>query len=196
MELTIEAKKRPEGSKPNALRRQGQVPAVLYGHSGAESVALTVNTKEAQVLLRKAAVNNTLINVNVADLPWNGKVLVREVQTHPWRGDLYHISFFSVSSHDKIEITLPLHFTGDAVGVKQGGGLLDTVITELAVQCAPDNIPEAIEVDVSKLNVGDALHVNELNLPGGITVLGDTSQVVVSVLGGAAQSGSEASEEA
>jgi large subunit ribosomal protein L25 len=188
MELTIECQKRPSGSKTNALRRQGRTPAVLYGHNGTESVALTIDTRSAETLVRKAALNNTLIEISVPDMPWNGKALLREVQAHPWRRDLYHLSFFSIGAQSSVEVTVPLHFIGESVGVKQNGGTLDAVLTELAVQCAPDNVPESLEIDVSNLDVGDALHVNELVLPSGVTVLGEGDRVAVSVLGSKASS--------
>lgn len=181
-ELKIQCQPRPEGSKPNALRRSGLVPAVLYGHNGTESVALTVAAKDAELLIRDAALNSSLIEVQVPELPWSGKALLREVQAHPWKKGLYHLSFFSVASHGSIDVDIPLHFVGEAAGVKLNGGILDTVITQLHVRCAPDSIPDVIEVDVSSLNVGDALHVNEIPLPTGASVLGDASQVVVSVL--------------
>lgn len=95
MELTIECQKRPEGSKPNALRRQGLTPAVLYGHNGTESVELLVNTRAAESLLKKVAPRKTVIQVNVPELSWSGKALLQEVQSHPWRGSLYHLSFFA-----------------------------------------------------------------------------------------------------
>jgi large subunit ribosomal protein L25 len=182
MEFSIDCKTRSDDSKPNALRRAGLLPAVLYGHNGTESVSLTLDAKAAETLVKKASVNNTLIQLNVTDLPWKGQTLLREVQAHPWRGDLYHLSFFSVAAQDTLQVTIPLHFVGDSVGVKQNGGTLDTVLNELEVECAPNNIPETIEIDVSKLEVGDALHVNELTLPAGVTVVGEGERVVVSVL--------------
>jgi large subunit ribosomal protein L25 len=182
MELTVECQKRPSGSKPNALRRQGLTPAVLYGHNGTEAVELTLNTRNAEVLVKKASVNNTIIRLSVPEISWSGKTLLREVQSHPWRGSLYHLSFFSVGAQSSIEVTVPLVFVGDAVGVKQGDGTLDTVLTELEVICSPDNVPDSIEIDVSQLEVGDALHVNELVLPSGTTVVGEGERVVVSVL--------------
>jgi large subunit ribosomal protein L25 len=194
MELTLECQKRPEGSKPNALRRQGLLPAVLYGHKGAESVALTIDAKAAETLLRKASVNNTLVQLDIKDLPWRGKTLIREVQTHPWRNYVYHLSFFSVAAQESLQVTVPLHFVGTAIGVKNEGGTLDTVLTELEVACAPDNIPETIEVDVSNLRVGDALHVNQLKLPTGIEVLGEGDRIVVSVLGTGGQTTAETIE--
>lgn len=182
MELTIECQKRPEKSNPNTLRRNGIIPAVLYGHNGAESVSLTMNAKSAETLLKKASVNNTIIDLNIPELSWRGKTLLREVQTHPAKGFIYHLSFFSVAAQKSVEVEIPLHFVGEAVGVKLNGGMLDPVMTELQVQCPPDQIPDTIEIDVSALKVGDALHIRELPLPAGVTAIGDPNQVVVSVL--------------
>jgi large subunit ribosomal protein L25 len=133
-------------------------------------------------LVKKASLNNTIIQLNVTDLPWNGKTLLKEVQSHPWKGNLYHLSFFSIGSQGSLTVTVPIHFSGESIGVKTYGGILDTVIMELEVQAPPDRIPESINVDVSELNLGDALHVNQLPLPEGVTALGDGDRVVVSVL--------------
>ncbi len=94
--MTVEGQKRPEGSKPNALRRSGMIPANLYGHNVAESVSLTVDAKTAERLLKRVSVNKTLIELSVDEMSWRGKTLLREVQVHPAKGTLYHISFFAV----------------------------------------------------------------------------------------------------
>jgi large subunit ribosomal protein L25 len=96
MSLTIECQKRAENSKPRALRRNGLIPATLYGHNGAESVALTVDHKAATTLLRYAKENDTVIEVQIPDLNWQGQALIREIQAHPWKRNLYHLSFFAV----------------------------------------------------------------------------------------------------
>jgi len=192
MELKIDCQPRPEGSKPNSLRRAGQLPAVLYGHKGAESIALTIPMKQAELMLRDASLNNTLIQVNIPDLSWTGKALLREVQTHPWRGTPYHISFFAVAAQDSLEVDVPLHFVGIAKGIKEGGGSLDPSLSSLHVKCAPDSIPEQIEIDVSDLGVGDALHIGEITLPPGVIALGEPSRTVVSVLSGGRDSGEAA----
>jgi large subunit ribosomal protein L25 len=98
MELTIECKARDSKANVKALRRQGLLPAVLYGHNGTEAVSLTVDQKAAETLLRQATVNTTVIDLQVPDLPWHGKALVRDVQTHPWKSSLYHLSFFAVKA--------------------------------------------------------------------------------------------------
>ncbi|MEI6380846.1 MAG: 50S ribosomal protein L25 [Cyanobacteriota bacterium ELA615] len=94
MTITLECKKRPENSKPNALRREGLIPATLYGHKGTESVSLVIPEKEAYALLRNAYVNKTKVDLSIPDLSWNGKAVIREVQAHPWKQTLYHLSFF------------------------------------------------------------------------------------------------------
>ncbi len=196
MQITIDCHKRTAGSKPNALRRSGQIPAVLYGHKGTESLELTIDAKKAELLVRDASVNNTLIDVNVPELPWTGKALLREIQVHPWKRHLYHLSFFSVSAESVLEITVPLHFVGEAYGVKQESGVMESELTELTVKCLPDRIPESIEIDVTDLKVGDALHVHELPLPEGVTAQGEASRVVVMISATRAGTGETAAEAA
>ena len=192
MELTVECQKREAGSKPRALRRSGLIPANLYGHKGTESIALTLDAKIVERLLKKGAVNNTLLELNIAEIPWRGKTLLREVQTHPAKGSPYHLSFFAVAGHGDTDVEVPLHFGGEAIGVKLEGGILDTVITELQVRCAPENIPNVIDIDVSNLHVGDSIHIEELILPQGVTALVEASQIVVKVLG--REAGAEAAD--
>jgi large subunit ribosomal protein L25 len=182
MDITIECQKRPEGSKPKALRRSGRIPANLYGHKGTESIALTIDAKTVERLLKKGSVNNTLIDLKVTDISWQGKTLLREVQIHPAKRTPFHLSFFAVAGHGPTTVEIPLRFIGDAIGVKQEGGMLDTVFNQLQVSCEPENIPEAIEVDVSNMQVGDSLQIHELSLPPGVTVLAEPEQIVVSVL--------------
>ncbi|MDZ8078008.1 MAG: 50S ribosomal protein L25/general stress protein Ctc [Nostoc sp. SerVER01] len=182
MAITVECQKRPEGSKPKALRRSGAIPANLYGHKGTESISLTINAKTVERLLKRASVNNTLIDLNITDIPWRGKALIRELQIHPAKGTPYHLSFFAVAGHGDTNVEVRLRFVGEPVGVKQEGGVLDTVVTELQVSCAPENIPEFIDIDVSNLNIGDNLHISDISFPEGVTPLAESERVLVSVL--------------
>jgi large subunit ribosomal protein L25 len=182
MAITVESQKRPEGSKPKALRRSGLIPANLYGHKGTESISLTIDAKTVERLLKKVSVNNTLIELNIADAPWRGKTLLRELQIHPAKGTPYHLSFFAVAGHGDTTVEVRLRFVGNAVGVKQDGGVLDTVITELQVSCAPENIPDVIEIDVTNLQIGDSLHISDIPFPEGVTPLAELERLVVSVL--------------
>ena len=184
MELTIDCAQRAADEKPKRLRREGTLPAVLYGHDGTNSVALKVSNYDAEALLRKATVNKSVITINVPDLPWSGKVILREVQTHPWKNKIHHLSFFSIASQSEIEVSMPISFIGEAVGVRDKGGTLDTVMTEVQLKCPPDAIPQSLEVDVSDLDIGDALHIGEIKLPAGTSIAADDKLLVVSVLAG------------
>ena len=182
MAITVESQKRPEGSKPRALRRAGLIPANLYGHKGTESISLTIEAKTVERLLKRASVNNTLIELNIADAPWRGKTLLRELQIHPAKGTPYHLSFFAVAGHGDTTVEVRFRFVGTAIGVKQEGGVLDTVVTELQVTCAPENIPDVIEIDVSNLHIGDSLSISDIPFPEGVTPLAESERLVVSVL--------------
>ncbi|EAW38210.1 MULTISPECIES: 50S ribosomal protein L25 [Lyngbya] len=98
MALTIECQKRAEGTKPKALRREGLIPAVLYGHQGTESIELTLDQKKAIQLMQTATVNKTVIELSIPHLSWNGKTVLHEVQAHPWKPLPYHFSFFAVKA--------------------------------------------------------------------------------------------------
>ncbi len=182
MEITVECRKRPEGSKPRALRRSGLIPAVLYGHKGTESISLAIDAKKVTNLLNEATVNNTLIQVNIPEMSWQGKVLLREVQAHPYKGHPYHLSFFAIAAQDSVEVVVPITFTGQAPGDKQEGGILETGMTEIVVQCAPDRIPETIEISLEGLHLNDSLHVREIVFPEGVEPISDPEQVVAAVM--------------
>lgn len=98
MAITVESQKRPEGSKPNALRRSGLIPANLYGHKGAESISLVLNAKVVERLLKQAIPNKTEIQLDIPELEWSGKTVLREVQIHPAKGTTYHLSFFAAKN--------------------------------------------------------------------------------------------------
>lgn len=181
MSITVECKSRIEGSKPRALRREGLIPAALYGHDGANSMSLTIPTKEAQLLLRKAAINNTLIDLQVSDISWKGKALIREVQAHPWKRTINHLSFFTVSADQQVEIVVPVVITGKAAGSKEGG-IVEQMMTELNIACAADKIPESIEIDVTNFEIGYILHIGEIILPEGAVVLDDPERPAISIV--------------
>ena len=182
MELKIDCAQRAPEDKPKRLRREGTLPAVLYGHDGSNSMSLKLSNYDAEALLRKATVNKSVITVNVADGEWSGKVILREVQKHPWKNKIHHLSFFSIASQDFIEVSMPVNFVGEAIGVTNQGGTLDMVMTEVQLKCPPDAIPQSLDVDVSELEIGDALHVGEIKLPKGSSIAADDKLLVVSVL--------------
>jgi len=181
--VKFECQTRPEGSKPRALRREGLIPAALYGHKGAESMSLVAKAKDVELLLKDASVNNTLVEVNVPEVSWKGRALIREVQKHPWRPDIYHLSLFAVAGQDSVEVVVPVHLEGEAEGVREGG-VLEQIITELTIQCPPEKIPEVINIDVREMPLGTTLHISELNLPEGVTASDDPERTVLTIVEG------------
>ncbi len=181
MQVSIECQKRPEKSNPNTLRRTGFIPAALYGHNGTESVSLVIKEKDALNMLKQASINNTLVDVSVPEMPWTGKALIQEVQSHPWKNSVYHISFFSVAAHGKLDIVVPLKIVGEAAGIKQGG-LLEQSVMDINVECLAESIPEIVEVDISNLEVGQSLTLGDLNMPEGVVLKGDKNVTVVAIV--------------
>jgi large subunit ribosomal protein L25 len=181
MSISIECQKRPETSKPKALRREGLIPAALYGHQGTESISLVIKAKEADTLLKEAKINNTLVDVSIPDLSWKGQALIREVQAHPWKRTLYHLSFYAIAGHGNLQVQVPIVLVGKSPGVKLGG-TLEQMINELTVECLPGRIPEAIEIDISNMDIGFSLHVGEIILPEGVALVGEPDVTVLSIV--------------
>lgn len=181
MEFVVDCQPRPH-QNPRTLRRSGLIPAVLYGHNGTDSLSLAVDSKIVKKLLLTAKVKNSIITVNVKELGLSVITLLQDVQTHPWNGDIYQLDFFAVNAQKQLTITVPLNFTGKAIGVTDEDGSLDMVLNSLEVHCLSGVIPERINIDISNLKIGNILHVEDLVLPEGVTSAGAADRVVVSVL--------------
>lgn len=160
-----------------ALRREGRIPGIIYGH-GREPQALTVDAKELGRLLDQVT-ESTVIELALDGKPT--KTLIREVQRHPFKKQFMHIDFQELVAGESIIVRIPLVFRGVAEGVKVGGGIMDTPMRELEVEVDPSNIPDHIDVDVTKMTIGHALHVSEIVLPPGVKVLDDPDSAVAIV---------------
>jgi large subunit ribosomal protein L25 len=180
-QVSLKAGRREPQGKGGArkLRMVGDIPAVLYG-AGGEPVSIKLNAHDAELLFRSISVDNTLINLEVEGEKVPVVTLVREIQTHPARGKLLHVDFLRVQMDVEVELEVPLHLEGTAVGVRDGG-VLDQPIHDLPVRCLPADIPESIQVDVSNLNVGDSLRVKDLAVPKGVTIMLDGERTICSV---------------
>jgi large subunit ribosomal protein L25 len=161
------------------LRVAGRIPGVVYG-KGRESQPVALDPLALETLLEESGAGlNTLIDLSVGGK--TSTVLVKELQRHPVRGSFVHVDFFQVDLTQKVTVSVPIHFVGKARGV-EFGGILDHPLRELEVECLPRAIPEHIEVDVSALEVGQAIHVSDLRLPEGVEVKTDASLPVASVV--------------
>ena len=178
---SISARRRDETGKGAArtYRRAGRVPGILYGH-GEESVPLTVDGRELSRLVHSISVENTIIDLEIGDGGFY-KVLIRELQQHPFRNEMTHVDFFHVAMDEKIYVEIPIVLLGTPIGVKNKGGVVDHSLRELEVYCLPGNIPEKVEVDISDLDIGDAIHVSDLNIPD-VEIETDPERSVVTVL--------------
>jgi len=176
---TLEANPREETGKGAArsLRREGRIPGILYGH-GRESLPLTVDAVDLAKLVSSISVDNTLVDLEVEGE--STKVLIREVQRHPFRNETLHVDFFEIAMDEKIHVDVPVVVEGVPTGVKDRGGVLDHMLREIEVYCLPSRIPERIVVDVSELDIGDAIHVGELEVPD-VEILTEADRSVVAV---------------
>lgn len=164
-----------------ALRRDGRIPAVLYG-SGIDSVMLSLDTHTIQLLLRKINFAQTLLNLTVeSDPPIDKTVMIKEIQIEPLSQNLRHIDFYEVNMKRKLTVTVPVVITGVSKGVEEGG-VLQIIRRELDVNCLPDAIPESIVVDVTDLEIGDSIHVNELQLDGEAEIPHDVNFTIVTIV--------------
>jgi large subunit ribosomal protein L25 len=180
MEVKLTGEKRDGAGKGVArkVRAAGKVPAVLYG-GGIDPVTLVVESGALWHALHTEAGSNVLIDLSV-----DGKrylAMPREVQRDILRGAILHVDFFRVRKDVAIEVDVPIHLAGESSGVKQGG-VVEHHLWELRMECLPTEVPEFIEADVSNLEIGDALHVRDLTVPQGVTVLTPEDEIIVSVV--------------
>jgi large subunit ribosomal protein L25 len=162
------------------LRESGRVPAVLYGRT-TQTRNLEVNGKELEDLLHHSASETILVDLAVQDEGADRRLaFVQEVQHHPLTGRAVHIDFHQIAADEPVSVTLPVETTGIAAGVK-AGGVIEHVLFKVKVRGLPQDLPEMIEVDVSALEIGQAVHLGELKLPAGVRVLGDPGIPVIAV---------------
>ncbi len=177
----LSASARDNGGKGTArkLRSEGRVPAIVYGH-GRDPLSLSINTRELEKLLDHISAESTVIDLDIDGKP--SRTLIREIQRHPFKRQILHVDFQELVAGEKISVSIPIVLMGVPDGVRMDGGMLDQTMRELEIEVDPANIPNHVEVDVTKLTIGSSVHVRDLQLPEGVEVLddGDASVCVVS----------------
>jgi large subunit ribosomal protein L25 len=181
MAATLNATARTGSGKGGArkLRATGKVPAVVYGH-GDKNVPLALDRHELELLLHGISVENTVISL-VTDGGAGKDVLIRDVQMHPYRPEVLHVDFIQLHAGEVIRMKIPVRLSGNPAGVRDEGAVLDQVIYDLEVECLPGNIPEAFEVDVSNLGVGESIRVHDVSFPN-VRILADGELPIASVV--------------
>lgn len=191
----LSAALRSDGGKGVArkLRSTGRVPAVLYGRSE-QPRSLSVNAHELGLLIGSISVDNTLVTLDI-DGEGPQDVLLRDVQMHPYKPEALHVDFFHVHAGETLHVKVPVRLSGTPVGVHTDGGVLDHVLYDVDVECLPRDMPDAVEIDVSNLGLGEQVRVGDIPRRRGVKFLQDDDLVIASIVA-SRQAISEADAEA
>src|SRR5215212_247251 len=181
-EVSLEVTRREGTGKTvtGKLRREGKVPAVVYG-GHKEPVAITVDRKSISELISKSEHGvRSIFLLKMAGTDQQRHAMIKDIQIDPISRRMTHIDFVRVVMDEVVRLTIPVHITGLAIGVKEGG-ILDWQVRDLHVECLPNAIPDSIDVDMEPVGMHEYIHVSDLKLPNGVKVLEDPERVVVGV---------------
>jgi large subunit ribosomal protein L25 len=193
--LVVEPREDSGKGVARKLRAAGKIPGVFYGNN-VEPRHISVDPRAVQTLLEKSdAGMNTLFNISIVGEPGETLGLVKDIQRDPITSRYLHLDLLRLDVTHRIHVTVPVHISGVAVGVKMEGGIMDQSMRELDLECLPRAIPQEILADVSALDVGDTLHVRDLTIPDGVKLLNDPDLPVVSVVAPTVEEVTEAAEE-
>lgn len=167
------------------LRKAGKVPGIIYG-TKKDAVMISMDQNKLGNQLEHEAFYSHILTLNLDK--GSEQVVLKDLQRHPYKRQILHVDFQRIDAKQKLTMRVPLHFIneGTSVGVKQGGGVVSHVMTDLEISCLPKDLPEYIEVDLLEVNVGEAVHLSDLKLPEGVEIYsllhgGDASASVASI---------------
>jgi len=182
LKLTAQTRSGIGRSAVNEIKKQGLVPAVVYGGKE-QPQPLTINAREIHNLLSHATSEHVLVDLEIADGSNKSSrlALIQEVQHDPIKGHVLHVDFHAVKADEKLHAEIPVETFGEPAGVKNFGGILEISIHALEVECLPKDLPDLIRLDVSALNIGDVIHVKDIKLSEGVTLKADGDLTVVRV---------------
>ena len=177
----VQAKVRDGRGKNYArrARRECMVPITVYG-GGAETVAAVAPARDLAAILRSEAGRNTIFTIDVEGVG-ESEVMFHDRQIDPVKGRLIHADLTRLVKGQKIEVTVPLHLTGEPLGVRENGGNLEQILREIEIRCEPREIPDTLEVDVTNLDVHDTLHVSDIQVSDKVEILTDPELVIATV---------------
>lgn len=180
MSFTIKAEKRGVFGKNAArrLRRKGRIPVILYG-ADTDSIPLMVNKKDVIRILKSESGENTIFKVSFNSE--NRNAMIKEIQRDPVSDEILHSDLIQISMDKTIQVSVPLVFEGEAVGVKAEGGFVDVITREVEIECLPMDIPENIGVDISSLHLNQSLKVEDITPPEGVKIMTDPQTVIVHI---------------
>lgn len=179
----LKATQRKETGKGHArtLRREGLIPAVLYGPK-TESIALTISSRELHDIYKESGSGHMVLNLIIENGGTKKKTaMIKELQIVPATSRYLHVDFYEISLDQEIVVSVAVNVVGTAIGVERGG-VMQMVCHELEISCLPTAVPANIEVDISKLDIGDSLHIDEIEVGEKVKLLYDTNFTVVTVV--------------
>ncbi|MGA1824304.1 MAG: 50S ribosomal protein L25 [bacterium] len=185
IKINIPAIKRSVSKKKGAkaVRASGRMPAIIYS-AQKEPLSISFDTREFIKLIHGHSYENIIVEIAVQNngKPDIRKVVIKEVQVDPLKSTLVHVDFHEVSMDKPIQVHVPINFTGTAVGIKEQGGMLDAPVREILIKCLPTVMPDIIEIDISTLRIGDVIHIKDIAIPEGVSVLDTEDKVVASIV--------------
>src|SRR5712675_139143 len=196
-QVQLKAKTRSESGRARVkrLRAQGIIPGIVYG-ARTKPLNISVGSRDLANVLHHATGENVLVDLQVeeAGKTNNRLALIQEVQHHPFADTILHVDFQEVSMTEKLRTKVSVRSIGEPSGVKNGGGVLEYILRELHVECLPKDLPDVIEVNVEKLEIGQSIHVSDITPPSGVTLLDDKGQPVFLVVAPIAEEEAVAAE--
>jgi large subunit ribosomal protein L25 len=180
-QMSIELRTKTGTGVCRRLRNADLVPGVVYG-KGVDPIPVTIKTRDLQEAISGAGGQNNLITLVGGGSLDQSIAIVADIQRDPLKRSFKHVDLHRINPNEKLRLTIPVVLSGTAIGVKEGG-LLDLAHHELHVECLPGNIPDCITIDISELKIAHSIHVNEIPVPDGITILDQPKTPIVSVLG-------------
>jgi len=181
LELNATIRKASGNGPARSLRREGSIPAVLYG-PGTQPILLAVNVRDIETVVQKGNILRTIFSLSIQNgSPLTKPAVIKELQTHPVTGKFLHVDFYEIDMNRRLRVMIPVVPKGKAKG-EELGGMLQIIEREIEVLCMPREIPESLEVDVTELGIGSTLHVRDIPLPSGVELPPGANYTVVTLV--------------
>jgi large subunit ribosomal protein L25 len=174
-QLTAIARNTSGKGAARSLRREGRLPAVIYGHAR-EPLSLSIPERDLQRLLERFAAENTVIELSIDGSM--SRTLIREIQRHPVRRNVLHVDFQELVAGERMVVRIPIVLQGIPEGVRTSGGILSQIMQELECRVDPLNMPSKIDVDVTNITIGHSVHVSEITAPEGVEILDEPEATI------------------
>lgn len=181
LDLTATMRTSVGNSPSRALRRKGNIPAVLYG-PGSESVSLSISSLDLERALKKASVSQIVFNMSVQNAQTGSRTaMIKDLQIHPMSRKFLHVDFYEISKDRKITVDVPVVVKGKSKGIEEGG-MLQIIRRDIEVLCLPFDVPKSIQIDITDLEIGDSIHVKDLKIDGNVEIPAETNYTILTIL--------------